>query len=93
MPANTSTTRLDAPIGADLQAMLERAAEIRGITQTDFVVAAVQEAAQRTIAEAEVIRLSLADSERFAEAILSPPPPSPALERAFARRRELLGGQ
>jgi len=93
MPANISATRLDAPIGADLQAMLERAAQIRGITLTDFVVAAVQEAAQRTIAEAEVIRLSLADSERFAEAILSPPPPSPALERAFARRRALLGGQ
>jgi uncharacterized protein (DUF1778 family) len=60
---------------------------------TDFVVAAVQEAAQRTIAEAEVIRLSLADSERFAKAILSPPTPSPALQRAFARRRDLLGSE
>jgi uncharacterized protein (DUF1778 family) len=91
MPTNTSTTRLDAPIAEDLHAMIERAAEIRGITLTDFVVAAVQEAAQRTIAEAEVIRLSQADSQRFAEAVLSPPPPSPALDRAFARRRELLG--
>lgn len=91
MPTDTSTVRLDAPLNADLQAMLERAAEIRGITPTDFVVAAVQEAAQRTIAEAEVIRLSRADSQRFAEAMLSPPPPSPALERAFARRRALPG--
>ena len=91
MPTDPSTARIDAPIGAELQALLERAAEIRGITLTDFVVAAVQEAAQRTIAEAEVIRLSRADSQRFAEAILSPPPPSPAWERAFARRRELLG--
>jgi uncharacterized protein (DUF1778 family) len=93
MPASTSTTQLNAPISADLYAMFKRAAEIRGITLTDFVVAAVQEAAQRTIAEAKVIRLSLADSERFAEALLSPPPPSPALERAFTRRRELLGGE
>jgi uncharacterized protein (DUF1778 family) len=90
MPTHRSRARLDAAIGADLYAMLERAAEIRGITLTDFVVAAAQEAAQRTIAEAEVIRLSRADSERFAEAMLSPPPPSAALERAFARRRELL---
>jgi uncharacterized protein (DUF1778 family) len=90
MPANTTTPHLDAPIGAELYEMLERAAEIQGITLTDFVVSAAHEAAQRTIAEAEVIRLSRADSQRFAEAILSPPPPSPALERAFARRRELI---
>jgi hypothetical protein len=38
MPANTTTPHLDAPIGADLYEMLERAAEIRGITLTDFVV-------------------------------------------------------
>jgi uncharacterized protein (DUF1778 family) len=93
MPASTSATHIDTPIGADLHALLKRAAEIRGVTMTDFVVAAVQEAAQRTVADAEVIRLSLADSKRFAEAILSPPLPSPALERAFARRRQLLGGE
>jgi uncharacterized protein (DUF1778 family) len=93
MPTAPSKTHLDTPIGADLRAMLERAAEIRGTTLSDFVVAALQDVAQRTIAEAEVIRLSLADSERFAEAILAPPPPSPALERAFARRRALLGGE
>jgi uncharacterized protein (DUF1778 family) len=93
MPASTSSTHIDTPIGADLHALLERAAEIRGVTMTDFVVAAVQVAAQRTVAEAEVIRLSLADSERFAEALLSPPPHSPALERAFAGRRQLLGGE
>lgn len=93
MPTTTSTTHLDTPISTDLRTLLERAAEIRGISLSDFVVTAAQEAAHRTITEAEVIRLSLADSEHFAEAILSPPPPSPALERAFSRRRDLLGGE
>ena len=92
MPTSTVATHIDTPIGTDLHALLKRAAEIRGVTMTDFVVAAVQEAAQRTVAQPEVIRLSLANSERFAEALLSPPPPSPALERTFARRRQLLGG-
>ena len=46
--------------------------------------------AQRAIEQAEVIRLSLADQECFAQALLSPPPPAPALERAFARRSKLL---
>ncbi|MET3148729.1 UNVERIFIED_ORG: uncharacterized protein (DUF1778 family) [Xanthomonas axonopodis] len=57
---------------------------------TDFVVSAVQDAAQRAIEQAEVIRLSLADQECFAQALLSPPTPVPALKRAFARRRKLL---
>jgi len=90
MPAAISTARLEARISTDLHAMLKRAAELQGRTMTDFVVAAVQDAAQRAIEQAEVIRLSLADQECFARALLSPPPPAPALERAFARRGELL---
>jgi uncharacterized protein (DUF1778 family) len=57
---------------------------------TDFVVAAVQDAAQRAIEQAEIVRLSLADQECFAQALLSPPQPSPTLDRAFARRSKLL---
>lgn len=90
MPATTTTARLEARISTDLHTMLKRAAEIQGRTMTDFVVAAVQEAAQRAIEQAEVVRLSLADQECFAQALLSPPQPAPALERAFARRRKLL---
>ena len=86
----SSTARLEARISTDLHWMLKRAAEIQGRTMTDFVVAAVQAAAQHAIEEAEVIRLSRADQKRFAQALLSPPPPAPALERAFARRSRLL---
>jgi uncharacterized protein (DUF1778 family) len=53
-------------------------------------VAAVQDAAQRAIEQAEVVRLSLADQECFAQALLAPPEPAPALKRAFERRRRLL---
>lgn len=90
MPAAISTARLEARISTDLHAMLKRAAELQGRTMTDFVVAAVQDAAQRAIEQAEVIRLSLADQECFAQALLSPSQPAPALERAFARREKLL---
>ena len=90
MSSATATARLEARISTDLHAMLKRAAELQGRTMTDFVVAAVQEAAQHAIEQAEVIRLSLADQECFAQALLSPPPPAPALQRAFARRSTLL---
>ncbi|MFC4487923.1 DUF1778 domain-containing protein [Tepidiphilus baoligensis] len=90
MPTTVSTARLEARISPELHALLKRAAELQGRTLTDFVVSAVQEAAQRAIEQATVIRLSLADQECFAHALLSPPEPTPALKRAFARRSALL---
>jgi uncharacterized protein (DUF1778 family) len=93
MPSAAPTARLEARISTELHAMLKRAAEIPGRSLTDLVVSAVQEAAQRTIEQGEVVRLSLADSERFAQALLSPPDPSPALGRAFARRHKLLSAE
>jgi uncharacterized protein (DUF1778 family) len=90
MPTAISTARLEARISTDLHAMLKRAAELQGRTMTDFVVSAVQDAAQRAIEQADVMRLSLADQQCFAEALLSPPEPAPALKRAFARRQKLL---
>lgn len=84
------TARLEARISADLHATLKRAAEIQGRTMSDFVIASVQEAAQKALEEAEVIRLSLNDQQRFAEAILSPPKPTAALRRAMTRHDKLL---
>lgn len=87
---SASTARLEARISTDLHAMLKRASELQGRTMTDFVVAAVQDAAQNAITQAEVVRLSLADQECFAQAMLSPPKATPALKRAFSRHRKLL---
>lgn len=84
------TARLEARISTTLHALLKRAAEVQGRTVTDFVVAAVQDAAQNAIAQADVIRLSLEDQERFAQALISPTEPTPALRRAFKRHRQLI---
>lgn len=90
MPVANTTARLEARISTDLHSLLKRAAELQGRTMTDFVVSAVQDAARRAIEQSDVMRLSLADQECFAQALLSPPQPAPALKRAFARRSKLL---
>ena len=90
MSTTGPTARLEARISTDLHSLLKRAAELQGRTMTDFVVAAVQDAAQRAIEQAEVVRLSLADQASFADALLAPPPANAALKRAFAQRRKLL---
>ncbi|MGD0232535.1 MAG: DUF1778 domain-containing protein [Syntrophorhabdales bacterium] len=89
-PTAISTARLEARISKQLHDTLKRAAALQNRTVTDFVITAVQEAAESVIEQAEVIKLSLADQKSFAEALLSPPKATPALERAFARHRELV---
>jgi len=84
------TARLEARITHRVLAVVRRAAEIQGRSVSDFVVSAAQEAAQKTIADVEVIRLSREAQEQFAALLLNPPPPSPALVKAFRRHRELI---
>lgn len=87
---STRSTRLEARISPDALAVVKRAAEIQGRSLSDFVVAAAQDAAQRTIAETQLVRLSVADQRTFAEAIANPPEPAPALQRAKASHRRLV---
>ena len=89
MSSSAMTARLEARITPDLHTMLKRAAELQGRTMTDFVTEVLLSAAQRTIEQAGIIKISIEDQARFAEALLAPPAPTPALKRAFARRREL----
>lgn len=84
------TARLEARIAPHVLMIVKRAAEISGRSVSDFVVAAAQEAASRTIEEAQVIRLSLEDQRAFAAAIVNPAPPSAALVRAAKAHRALI---
>jgi uncharacterized protein (DUF1778 family) len=84
------TARIEARIAPDALAVVKRAAEITGRSVSDFVVAAAQEAANRTIEETQIIRLSVEDQRAFAEAILNPPPPTSGLLRAAEAYRSLI---
>lgn len=88
--ATSKSARLEARIAPEAMAMVKRAAELQGRTVSDFVVAAAQEAAVRTIEEVQMIRLSAEDQLRFAESILNPTPPNDALRRAAAAHRRLV---
>ncbi len=89
-PKEPRTARLDARIAPETLAIVRRAAEIQGRSVSDFVVAATQDAARRTVAEMEVIRLSREGQEKFVSLLMNPPPPSAALARAIKRHRSLI---
>ncbi len=91
MPAEANrTARIEARIAPDALAVVRRAAEIQGRSVSDFVVAAAQEAANRTIEETHLIRLSVKDQHRFAELLLNPPTLTPALKRAKKAHARLI---
>lgn len=84
------TARLEARIAPDTLAVVKRAAEIEGRSVSDFVVAAARDAARRTLEDANLIRLSLADQRRFVDLLLDPPNPTPAMLRAREAHDRLI---
>ena len=91
-PGSTRTARVEARIAPDALAVVRRAAELQGRSVSDFLVAAALKDAQRTIEDAQIIRMSVADQERFAEMLLNPPPLAPAMKRALKARKRLITG-
>ena len=87
----TRTERIEARTTPDTLMIVRRAAELQGRSVSEFVVSAAEEAARRTIEEAQIIRLSAAEQVRFVEALLNPPPPVPAMLRALEHHRRLFG--
>ncbi|MER8384660.1 DUF1778 domain-containing protein [Mesorhizobium sp. M0166] len=86
----TRTARLEARISPDILDVVKRAAEIQGRSVSDFVVAAAQEAAQRTIESTTIMRISVEDQRAMMEAILNPPEPNEALRKAADAHKRLV---
>ena len=87
--ANRSA-RIEARIAPEALRIVRRAADLQGRSLSDFVVAAAQEVAHRTIDEAHLIRLSAQDQRRFVEVLLKPPALAPALKRAKKAHSRLI---
>ncbi len=86
----TRSARLEARIAPEALDIVKRAAEMQGRSVSDFVVAAAQEAAHRTIEETQIIRLSVEDQLRFVDLLLNPPPLTHAMERAKEAHARLI---
>lgn len=93
MPRTTETKddRLQVRLDAASKNMLQRAANYRRKTVSQFVLATALEEAEKVIRENEVVSLSSADWTIFFDALTNPPPPNAALRKAFARYRKATG--
>lgn len=79
--------RLEARLSRDQKELLQHAADLLGRTLTDFIVSVSQEAAKKIIHEQQLLRLTVKDSQNFAQALLNPPKPNAALKKAAKRYR------
>lgn len=82
--------RLEARIPVETYQQMQRAAKLRGMTLTGYLLATAGEDARRVIEETEIMRLAREDQIRFAEALIDPPQPNAKLTRAAKRHAELF---
>jgi len=83
--ASRRQERLEARIAPEQKRLIERAAQLRGTSVTDFVVTELQEAALETIRDFETLRLRNEAREVFVAALLNPPEPNEEARKAVAR--------
>ncbi|MCT8829765.1 DUF1778 domain-containing protein [Glaesserella parasuis] len=86
-----ATSRLAARVKPDTYALIKRAAEIEGITLTDFMITNLQAAARKVIADSEIIHLSLEDQHRLADALLEPHKPNENMLKAMQDYQAIFG--
>ncbi|MEC4813138.1 MAG: DUF1778 domain-containing protein [Scytonema sp. PMC 1069.18] len=84
-----SMARLEARVNPEIKALWQKAADLEGVTLTDFVIASVQAAACKVIEKHQTLKLSMDDAEAFVEALLNPPQPNDALLAAASRYKQL----
>jgi uncharacterized protein (DUF1778 family) len=83
--------RLEARVTPDQKRLIQRAAELRGSTVTEFVVVSAQQAAAATIRDFETLVLRDQAREVFINAILNPSPPNDAARAAAQRYKTRMG--
>lgn len=85
--------RLEARVTSELKASFQRAADLKGLTLTDYVINALVDDAQQVIRDHEVLTWTGRNREVFLQALMNPPPPSPSLVAALARYRKMVGNE
>jgi len=87
MPARMEP--LEARVSPQQKALWQRAALLEGRSLTDFVIAAAQEAPNRTLHRNEIIELTARDQALFVHSLLNPSSPGAPLRKAAQRYKQI----
>ncbi|MGA2807509.1 MAG: DUF1778 domain-containing protein [Terracidiphilus sp.] len=90
MPLTLRTKRTEARLLPEQKRRIERAAALKGLSLSDFIVQHADEAAIRTIQLHTTWTLEDRDRDVFVQALLNPPEPSPRMKAAAKRYKERM---
>lgn len=82
--------RLQARVSVDTYNLVQQAADIQGVTLAAFITTIAYEKASQVVKDHDMLVLNAEDSVRFAEALIRPPEPNEALQRAAKRRAKMI---
>ncbi len=85
-----STERLEARVAPEQKALFQRAASLRGVSLTDFILDTLSQASVRTVQEHEFIQMAAEESKAFVTALMNPPEPNTALRQATERYNRMI---
>ena len=91
MPVAPRTQRTEARLLPDQKKRIERAANLKGLSLSDFMVQNADEAAIRTIQQHESWTLEAKERDTFVEALLNPAEPGERLKSAARAYRQHAG--
>ena len=85
------TERTEARLLPEQKKRIEQAAQIKGLSVSDFIVQNADEAAIQTIESHTTWILSDRDRDIFVQALLNPPEPNARMRAAAKRYKERVG--
>ena len=87
------TERTEARLLPEQKMRIERAANIKGVSFSDFIVQHADEAAIRTIQQHTSWTLENKDRDFFVQALIHPPEPNSRLKAAVRRYKNRVRGR
>lgn len=84
-----ASNRLEARVSGEQKTLFQRAAALKGVTFTDFIIDSLQQAAIRTVEQHDVLKLNVEAKAAFFDALMNPPVPNKALQLAADRYRQM----
>ena len=82
--SNLNPTRLELRVSPEQKALVQRAADLEGVSRTEFMINALLPAAEETIRRHDMVSLTARGSVTFVDSISNSTGPNEDLQQAYA---------